>query len=120
MSAEWRSSRSGFRSGRWRSRTRRARSVCPRPRAFSCSVFGTFLTWLSEKDAPVFVVATANDISQLPPELMRKGRLDEIFFVDLPSEPERREIFRIHLARRGRDPQLFDVQSLAARSENFS
>jgi AAA+ superfamily predicted ATPase len=83
-------------------------------------VFGTFLTWLSEKTAPVFVVATANDISQLPPELMRKGRLDEIFFVDLPSDEERREIFRIHLARRGRDPQLFDVASLAACSENFS
>jgi len=60
-------------------------------------VFGTFLTWLSEKTAPVFVVATANDISQLPPELLRKGRLDEIFFVDLPVEEERREIFGIHL-----------------------
>jgi ATP-dependent 26S proteasome regulatory subunit len=83
-------------------------------------VFGTFLTWLSEKTAPVFVVATANDISQLPPELMRKGRLDEIFFVDLPSSEERREIFRIHLVRRGRDPQLFDVETLAACSENFS
>jgi AAA+ superfamily predicted ATPase len=83
-------------------------------------VFGTFLTWLSEKTAPVFVVATANDISQLPPELLRKGRLDEIFFVDLPSDEERREIFRIHLARRGRDPQLFEVESLAACSENFS
>jgi len=83
-------------------------------------VFGTFLTWLSEKTAPVFVVATANDITQLPPELMRKGRLDEIFFVDLPSDEERREIFRIHLARRGRDPQRFDVESLAACSENFS
>ncbi len=83
-------------------------------------VFGTFLTWLSEKIAPVFVVATANDISQLPPELMRKGRLDEIFFVDLPSEGERQEIFRIHLARRGRDPQLFDIETLAACGENFS
>src|SRR4051812_17350458 len=60
-------------------------------------VFGTFLTWLSEKSAPVFVVATANDISQLPPELLRKGRLDEIFLVDLPSESEREEVFRIHL-----------------------
>lgn len=65
-------------------------------------VFGTFLTWLSEKQAPVFVVATANDISQLPAELLRKGRLDEIFFVDLPSAEERMEIFRIHLAKRGR------------------
>ncbi|PYK99930.1 MAG: ATPase [Verrucomicrobia bacterium] len=83
-------------------------------------VFGTFLTWLSEKTAPVFVVATANDISQLPPELMRKGRLDEIFFVDLPSNEERTEIFRIHLAKRDRDPQLFDVETLAKRGENFS
>src|SRR3989449_3533077 len=83
-------------------------------------VFGTFLTWLSEKTAPVFVVATANDISQLPPELLRKGRLDEIFFVDLPTDEERQEIFRIHLARRGRDPQLFDVVSLVACSDQFS
>src|SRR5256886_4968548 len=82
--------------------------------------FGTFLTWLSEKTAPVFVVATANDISQLPPELLRKGRLDEIFFVDLPSKEERAEIFRIHLAKRSRDPQRFDCGMLAARSENFS
>jgi SpoVK/Ycf46/Vps4 family AAA+-type ATPase len=83
-------------------------------------VFGTFLTWLSEKTAPVFVVATANDISQLPPELMRKGRLDEIFFVDLPAVEERREIFRIHLTKRRRDPQVFDLEPLVAASENFS
>src|SRR2546429_4016492 len=82
-------------------------------------VFGTFLTWLSEKTAPVFVVATANDISQLPPELLRKGRLDEIFFVDLPTKEERKEIFGIHLAKRGRDPQPFDLDSLVACSENF-
>jgi SpoVK/Ycf46/Vps4 family AAA+-type ATPase len=83
-------------------------------------VFGTFLTWLSEKKAPVFVVATANDISQLPPELMRKGRLDEIFFVDLPSEGERSDIFAIHVAKRGRDPQAFDLKALAACSGEFS
>jgi ATP-dependent 26S proteasome regulatory subunit len=83
-------------------------------------VFGTFLTWLSEKDAPVFVVCTANDVSQLPPELLRKGRLDEIFYVDLPSEEEREEIFRIHLAKRGRDPRLFDVETLVAASKDFS
>jgi len=83
-------------------------------------VFGTFLTWLSEKDAPVFVVATANDISQLPPELLRKGRLDEIFFVDLPSEAERAEVFRIHLLKRGRPPENFDLPVLVASSENFS
>lgn len=83
-------------------------------------VFGTFLTWLSEKKAPVFVVATANDVSQLPPELLRKGRLDEIFYVDLPSTAERAEIFRIHLAKRQRKPAEFDVAKLAAASEGFS
>jgi ATP-dependent 26S proteasome regulatory subunit len=83
-------------------------------------VFGTFLTWLSEKIAPVFVVATANDISQLPPELLRKGRLDEIFFVDLPNSVERKEIFTIHIARRGRDPARFNLDGLVGQSENFS
>jgi ATP-dependent 26S proteasome regulatory subunit len=83
-------------------------------------VFGTFVTWLSEKAAPVFVVATANDISQLPPELLRKGRLDEIFFVDLPSRDERAEIFRIHLARRKRDTAKFDLEALAGASAEFS
>jgi hypothetical protein len=83
-------------------------------------VFGTFLTWLSEKQAPVFVAATANDISQLPPELLRKGRLDEIFFVDLPALEERMEVFPIHLQKRGRDPAGFDVEALAQASQDFS
>jgi ATP-dependent 26S proteasome regulatory subunit len=83
-------------------------------------VFGTFLTWLSEKTAPVFVVATANDISQLPPELLRKGRLDEIFFVDLPSKEERAEIFGIHITKRGRDAANFDVEAFAEASKDFS
>jgi AAA+ superfamily predicted ATPase len=83
-------------------------------------VFGTFLTWLSEKTSPVFVIATANDISQLPPELLRKGRLDEIFYVDLPSEAERREVFRIHLQKRNRDPVKFDLDELARVSDGFS
>ncbi len=83
-------------------------------------VFGTFLTWLSEKDAPVFVVATANDVSQLPPELLRKGRLDEIFYVDLPINEERAEIFRIHLTKRGRDPINFDLPKLVEASKDFS
>ncbi len=83
-------------------------------------VFGTFLTWLSEKTAPVFVVATANDISHLPPELLRKGRLDEIFFVDLPEVSERAEIFRIHIRKRKRDDAKFDVESLAAATQSFS
>ncbi len=83
-------------------------------------VLGTFLTWLAEKSAPVFVVATANDISHLPPELLRKGRLDEIFFVDLPSFIERAEILRVHLVRRSRNPEQFDVHALALESEGFS
>jgi ATP-dependent 26S proteasome regulatory subunit len=83
-------------------------------------VFGTFLTWLSEKKAAVFVVCTANDVSQLPPELLRKGRLDEIFYVDLPSEEERGEIFKIHLSKRGRDPKQFDIEALVAASKELS
>ncbi len=83
-------------------------------------VFGTFLTWLSEKNAPVFVVATANDISQLPPELLRKGRLDEIFFVDLPTREERLEVLRIHLGKRGRDATKFNLEAMAAASQDFS
>lgn len=83
-------------------------------------VMGTFLTWLSEKNSAVFVVATANDISNLPPELLRKGRFDEIFFVDLPTEGERADIFRIHIERRGRDPAGFDLGALSATSVGFS
>jgi SpoVK/Ycf46/Vps4 family AAA+-type ATPase len=83
-------------------------------------VFGSFLTWMQEKTAPVFVVATANDISILPPEILRKGRFDEIFFIDLPSHDERAEIFAIHLARRGRNPLSFDLDLLADKSEGFS
>jgi SpoVK/Ycf46/Vps4 family AAA+-type ATPase len=83
-------------------------------------VFGNFLTWMQEKKAPVFVVATANDISILPPEALRKGRFDEIFFIDLPTLPERREIFAIHIARRGRNALDFDIDMLSRISENFS
>lgn len=86
----------------------------------SARVSGTFLTWLSEKTAPVFVIATANDISHLPPELLRKGRLDEIFFVDLPVAAERADIFRVHLAKRGRRPDQFDVAALAEAAVDFS
>jgi ATP-dependent 26S proteasome regulatory subunit len=86
----------------------------------SARVLGTFLTWLSEKAASVFVVATANDITNLPPELLRKGRLDEIFFVDLPNLRERAQAFGIHLRKRGRDRDNFDVESLAKASEGFS
>ena len=83
-------------------------------------VFGSFLVWMQEKTAPVFVIATSNDISSLPPELLRKGRFDEIFFVDLPSRSERREILSIHLARRHRDPTRFDLERLAGEMEGFS
>lgn len=83
-------------------------------------VFGTFVTWLQEKTSPVFVIATANSIDLLPPELLRKGRFDEIFFVDLPTEEERRDIFHIHLQKRGRDPAQFDLNLLAAATEEFS
>lgn len=83
-------------------------------------VFGSFLSWMQEKTSPVFVIGTANDISLLPPEALRKGRFDEIFFVDLPHPQERREIFAIHLARRGRDPLNFDLNQLAQLTDGFS
>ncbi len=86
----------------------------------SARVFGSLLTWMQEKKSPVFVIGTANDISALPPEILRKGRFDEIFFVDLPQIQERREIFAIHLATRGRDPLDFDLNQLAVASEGFS
>jgi SpoVK/Ycf46/Vps4 family AAA+-type ATPase len=83
-------------------------------------VFATFLTWLQEKKAPVFVVATANDVSLLPPELLRKGRFDEIFFLDLPTEAEREQIFAIHLRKRKRDPAQFNLKQLAKATKGFS
>lgn len=83
-------------------------------------MFGTLLTWLQEHQQPVFVVATANDIEALPPELLRKGRFDEIFFVDLPPEEVRKEIFAIHLRKRGRDPARFDLDALAHASQDYS
>ncbi len=83
-------------------------------------MFGTLLTWMQEHEAPVFVVATANDIGALPPELLRKGRFDEIFFVDLPSLEVRREIFTIHLRKRNRDPGKFDLEALAKATEGYS
>lgn len=86
----------------------------------SARVFATFLTWLQEKTAPVFVIATANNIQLVPPELLRKGRLDEIFFVDLPTRQERAAIFGIHLRRRCRQDASFDLDRLAAASEGFS
>jgi len=83
-------------------------------------VLGTLLTWMAEHKAPVFMVATANAIQRLPPELVRKGRFDELFFVDLPDASVRADIFRIHLQRRELDPQTFDLSVLASASAGFS
>ncbi|TWC33173.1 SpoVK/Ycf46/Vps4 family AAA+-type ATPase [Pseudomonas sp. SJZ079] len=83
-------------------------------------VLGTLLTWMSERKAPVFMVATANVIERLPPELVRKGRFDELFFVDLPDAEVRLDIFRIHLARRELEPGDFDMSLLVDASEGFS
>ncbi|MGE8497688.1 MAG: AAA family ATPase [Pseudomonas sp.] len=83
-------------------------------------VLGTLLTWMAERRAPVFMVATANVIERLPPELVRKGRFDELFFVDLPDAAVRADIFRIHLARRDLEPEAFDLPALAVASEGFS
>ena len=86
----------------------------------SARLLGSFLSWMQEKRAPVFVIATANDISKLPPELLRKGRFDEIFFVDLPDLEARRAIASIHLSRRKRRPLEFDLLRIAQASEGFS
>jgi AAA+ superfamily predicted ATPase len=83
-------------------------------------VLGTLLTWMSERKKPVFLVATANDISYLPPELVRKGRFDEIFFVDLPAAENRKDILKIHLSKRALDPAGFDVCALAEATKGFS
>jgi AAA+ superfamily predicted ATPase len=85
----------------------------------STRVFATILTWMQEKTAPCFVVATANNIARLPPELLRKGRFDEIFFLDLPTQAERQEIFNVHLHKRGRLPQDFDAERLARESAGY-
>jgi AAA+ superfamily predicted ATPase len=83
-------------------------------------MFGTLLTWMQEHTAPVFLIATANDIEALPPELLRKGRFDEIFFVDLPNLEARRQIVSIHLKKRKRDPAQFDTAAIAGASEGYS
>ncbi len=86
----------------------------------SARVFGTFLTWMQDRASPVFVVATANDIAQLPPEFLRKGRFDELFFVDLPDEAARREIWQIHVRKRGRDPAKLDLNALVRHSDAYT
>ncbi len=82
-------------------------------------VFSTFITWLQEKKSAVFVIATANNVQALPPELLRKGRFDEIFFVDLPSAKEREEIFKIHINKKKRDVAAVDVAALVSASQQF-
>ena len=83
-------------------------------------IFSTILTWMQEKTSPVFVVATANNINLLPPELLRKGRFDEIFFVDLPSQKERENIFSIHLKKKGQDPSQYPMEMLGKKTEGFN
>jgi len=86
----------------------------------SSRIFGSFLTWMQEKTSPVFVMATANRVERLPGEFLRKGRFDEIFFVDLPNKEERQDIFKIHLTKRRSDISRFDIEQLAKVSEGFS
>ena len=86
----------------------------------SARVFGSFISWMQEKQSPVFVVATANDVSQLPPEMLRKGRFDELFFVDLPNQQERQAIWNIQIAKHGRDPKDFDLVQLARATEGLT
>lgn len=86
----------------------------------SSRIFGSFLTWMQEKTSPVFVMATANRVERLPGEFLRKGRFDEIFFVDLPTSQERQDIFRIHLGKRRSDITRFDLEQLAKVSDGFS
>ena len=86
----------------------------------SARVFGSFLSWMQEKTKPVFIVATANDVSQLPPEMLRKGRFDELFFVDLPNEAERESIWRLVIRKQRRDPIDYEVRQLARASAEFT
>ncbi|MGZ4961691.1 MAG: AAA family ATPase [Limisphaerales bacterium] len=86
----------------------------------SARVFGSFISWMQEKKTSVFIVATANDVSQLPPEMLRKGRFDELWFVDLPNQTEREAIWKIQIAKHGRDPKDFDIVQLARASEGLT
>ncbi len=86
----------------------------------SSRIFGSFLTWMQEKTSPIFVMATANRVERLPGEFLRKGRFDEIFFVDLPTQSEREDVFRIHLSKRNRDLERFDLLQLSKVADGFS
>jgi len=83
-------------------------------------IFSSFLTWMQEKQQMVFVAATANEIDKLPPEMLRKGRFDEIFFVDLPDEQEREEILKVHLVKRNQDPATLDVTGVAKSTQGWT
>ncbi len=83
-------------------------------------LLATLLTWMQDRESGVFLAATSNNISALPPEMLRKGRFDEIFFVDLPNVPVRAALFALHLKKRGRDASAFDLEKLAAASDGFS
>ncbi|MEC8814065.1 MAG: AAA family ATPase [Pseudomonadota bacterium] len=104
----------------WLDEIEKALSVDASDNGTSKRLLGALLTWMAERRQPVFLVATSNDISRMPPELVRKGRLDEIFFVDLPSEVVRRDIFSIHLRKRFQNPEGLDLDSLARASDGFS
>ncbi len=86
----------------------------------SSRVFGSFLSWMQEKNSPVFIVATANDVSALPPEFLRKGRFDELFFVDLPNQEEREAIWAIQIAKYGRKPEIYNCVALAKAADGFT
>ena len=83
-------------------------------------MFGTLLTWMQDHRHPIFIIATANDISSLPPELMRKGRFDEVFFIDVPTPAARKRILEIHLARRRKNPKDFDLDQLVDITKDFT
>lgn len=104
----------------WIDEIEKAFSMSDSDEGVSRRILGYFLTWMAERKAKIFLVATANAIEHLPPELLRKGRFDEIFFVDLPVPDVRSELFRIHLTRRSLKPELFDLEALAAASPGFS
>jgi SpoVK/Ycf46/Vps4 family AAA+-type ATPase len=104
----------------WLDEIEKGISINQNDQGISQRILGTLLTWMSERQSNAFIVATSNDISQLPPELVRKGRLDEIFFVDLPKAEIRKEIFEIHLRKRDEDPDNFDLARLVQMTEGFS
>src|SRR5205823_4020337 len=86
----------------------------------SSRLLASFLSWMQDRKAPVFVAATCNNVNALPPELIRKGRFDELFFVDLPNQAERKQIFAIQLAKRKRNAALFDLDQIASAAKGFS